>query len=175
MAPANAKSRAEFEDLFPAKLHYVLEQVEKDGGRDVIAWRSHGRAFLVKDREKFVKYFLPKYVTNRGGVVVSSSLARPRRAPNETNPSHANPSFFAGDTLDSQQLVSTEQMGIVPAAAQSIRLQANDGRYVRGSLSAPVADAHISPCPRMRNAWTAAGAASFRSSTYDSLFNFLPR
>jgi HSF-type DNA-binding len=65
MAPANAKSRAEFEDLFPAKLHYVLEQVEKDGGRDVIAWRSHGKAFLVKDREKFVKYFLPKYVTNR--------------------------------------------------------------------------------------------------------------
>ena len=62
--PANAPSRAEFEDLFPAKLHYVLEQVEKDGGGDVIAWRSHGKAFLVKDRERFVTDLLPKYVTS---------------------------------------------------------------------------------------------------------------
>lgn len=63
MELTNANRRTEFEDLFPAKLHYVLEQLEKDGSRDVIAWRSHGKAFLVKDREKFVNDLLPKYVT----------------------------------------------------------------------------------------------------------------
>lgn len=51
-----------FEDLFPAKLHYVLEQAEEDDLTEVIAWQPHGRAFLVNDRETFVKDFLPKYV-----------------------------------------------------------------------------------------------------------------
>jgi HSF-type DNA-binding len=95
----NAKSRAEFEGLFPAKLHYVLEQVEKDGGRDVIAWRSHGRAFLVKDREKFVKDLLPKYVARD-----EQHALLARDAPSRKNPSPAS-SFcdlpFAGDALHS--------------------------------------------------------------------------
>jgi HSF-type DNA-binding len=54
------EGRAMFEDLFPAKLHYVLEQVERDGHSDVINWQSHGKAFLVKDRERFVRDLLPK-------------------------------------------------------------------------------------------------------------------
>jgi HSF-type DNA-binding len=60
-----ASSNAEFENLFPAKLHYVLDEAEKDGeGRGgVIAWLPHGKAFLVKDRAAFVRDFLPKYVT----------------------------------------------------------------------------------------------------------------
>jgi hypothetical protein len=59
-----ASSNAEFENLFPAKLHYVLDQAEKDGeGRGgAIAWLPHGKAFLVKDRAVFVRDFLPKYV-----------------------------------------------------------------------------------------------------------------
>jgi HSF-type DNA-binding len=60
MGALAGEHRPEFEDLFPAKLHYVLEQVEDDGHGDVIAWQPHGRAFLVKDREKFVKDYLPK-------------------------------------------------------------------------------------------------------------------
>jgi HSF-type DNA-binding len=56
--------RTEFEDLFPAKLHYVLEQAETDRlGGSVITWQPHGKAFLVKDREKFVNEYLPKYVS----------------------------------------------------------------------------------------------------------------
>jgi HSF-type DNA-binding len=60
-----ASSNEEFENLFPAKLHYVLDQAEKDGGGrgGVIAWLPHGKAFLVKDRAAFVRDFLPKYVT----------------------------------------------------------------------------------------------------------------
>jgi HSF-type DNA-binding len=54
------EGRAVFEDLFPAKLHYVLEQVERDSLYDVISWQPHGKAFLVKDRERFVRELLPK-------------------------------------------------------------------------------------------------------------------
>jgi HSF-type DNA-binding len=54
-----------FEDLFPARLHYVLGQVEDDGQGEIIAWQPHGRAFLVKDRVKFVRDILPKYVWQR--------------------------------------------------------------------------------------------------------------
>ena len=61
---------ADFEDLFPARLHYVLEHSEGGGeggggggGRpDVITWLPYGRAFLVKDRDAFVREYLPKYV-----------------------------------------------------------------------------------------------------------------
>jgi HSF-type DNA-binding len=65
-APSRLASKTaaavEFEDLFPAKLHYVLEQAERDGRADVIAWRPHGKAFVVKDKREFVASFLPKYV-----------------------------------------------------------------------------------------------------------------
>lgn len=60
-------SDADFEDLFPARLHYVLEHSEGGEGEgigrpDVITWLPHGRAFLVKDRDTFVREYLPKYV-----------------------------------------------------------------------------------------------------------------
>jgi HSF-type DNA-binding len=51
-----------YEDLFPAKLHYLIELLEDDGISDVISWQPHGKAFLVKDQKKFVAEYLPKYV-----------------------------------------------------------------------------------------------------------------
>jgi HSF-type DNA-binding len=67
--------RTEFEDLFPAKLHYVLEQAETDRlGGSVITWQPHGKAFLVKDREKFVNEYLPKYVSTVLPAMVRTSL-----------------------------------------------------------------------------------------------------
>jgi HSF-type DNA-binding len=60
MGAPSSSTTSEFEDLFPAKLHYVLEQVESDGRSDVITWQPHGKAFLVRDKKEFVKNFLPK-------------------------------------------------------------------------------------------------------------------
>jgi HSF-type DNA-binding len=94
-APVTAANhRAEVEDLFPAKLHYVLEQVEKDqeqhgiggGDDDVISWQPHGRAFLVQDREKFVNEYLPKYVS-----VVTIGWRAARSARNRSAPAHVLP------------------------------------------------------------------------------------
>jgi hypothetical protein len=52
-------ARADYKDLFPAKLHYVLEQLEKDGLSDVISWQPHGKAFLVKDARRLEIEVLP--------------------------------------------------------------------------------------------------------------------
>jgi hypothetical protein len=54
------REEADYESLFPAKLHYALEQAENDGLGEIIAWRPHGRAFLVLDRRRFEAEFLPK-------------------------------------------------------------------------------------------------------------------
>jgi hypothetical protein len=53
-------ARADYEGLFPARLHYVLEQLEKDGLDDVISWQPHGKAFLVKDAKRLETEVLPK-------------------------------------------------------------------------------------------------------------------
>ena len=45
---------------FPVQLHWVLEQIEKEGLSHVVRWAPHGRAFVVHDREEFVKKVLPK-------------------------------------------------------------------------------------------------------------------
>jgi HSF-type DNA-binding len=75
--PASKAAAVEFEDLFPAKLHYVLEQAERDGRADVIAWRPHGKAFVVKDKKEFVASFLPKYVkVERGRSDFNCAAAR---------------------------------------------------------------------------------------------------
>lgn len=47
------------ETNFPVRLHYVLREMEKDGLQDVIAWQPHGRAFLVRNPERFEKEYLP--------------------------------------------------------------------------------------------------------------------
>lgn len=40
------------EHKFPVKLHYMLEDMEKDGLDHVMAWQPHGRCFIVhKPRE----------------------------------------------------------------------------------------------------------------------------
>lgn len=44
---------------FPVKLHYMLEEVERDGYDDIIAWQPHGRCFLVHKPKEFVEKLLP--------------------------------------------------------------------------------------------------------------------
>jgi len=45
---------------FPARLHYVLREVEKDGQDDVLSWLPDGLGFCVHDRERLEKEILPK-------------------------------------------------------------------------------------------------------------------
>lgn len=46
---------------FPSQLHRMLTRAEEDGYGDVCAWRPHGRAFKILDRETFVKKVMPQY------------------------------------------------------------------------------------------------------------------
>jgi hypothetical protein len=46
------------EDSFPMKLHYVLEELEKDGLSDVAGWAPNGRCFTVYRQDDFVENVL---------------------------------------------------------------------------------------------------------------------
>ena len=46
-------------DLFPCKLHYLLEQLEIEGNHGILEWRPHGRAFEICDEEAFATKVLP--------------------------------------------------------------------------------------------------------------------
>lgn len=50
-------------DPFPIYLHYILHQTEKAGLSHIVSWCPHGRAFVVHNRELFVRTVLPKYVS----------------------------------------------------------------------------------------------------------------
>jgi hypothetical protein len=43
---------------FPVMLHYMLDELEKDGFDDVVSWQPHGRCFLVHKQKQFVEQVL---------------------------------------------------------------------------------------------------------------------
>lgn len=47
------------ESNFPHRLHYVLDELEKDGMSSIASWQVHGRAFRVHNRDRFTKEVLP--------------------------------------------------------------------------------------------------------------------
>jgi hypothetical protein len=47
------------EQNFPVKLHYMLNELEKDGMDDIVSWQPHGRCFLVHKQQQFVDQVLP--------------------------------------------------------------------------------------------------------------------
>jgi hypothetical protein len=47
------------EQNFPVKLHYMLNELEKDGMDDIVSWQPHGRSFLVHKQMQFVEKVLP--------------------------------------------------------------------------------------------------------------------
>ena len=47
------------EQNFPVKLHYMLNELEKDGMGDIVSWQPHGRCFLVHKQQQFVDNVLP--------------------------------------------------------------------------------------------------------------------
>lgn len=42
---------------FPEKLHAMLSSNEEE---DVVGWQPHGRAFLIRDKDRFVNEIMPK-------------------------------------------------------------------------------------------------------------------
>lgn len=40
---------------FPVKLHEALEMIEQDGHTSAISWQPHGRAFIIGDKDAFMK------------------------------------------------------------------------------------------------------------------------
>jgi HSF-type DNA-binding len=48
--------------VFPNQLHYVLAELERNDQSHIASWQPHGRSFMVRDREAFVKTILPTYV-----------------------------------------------------------------------------------------------------------------
>lgn len=44
---------------FPEKLHYVLQDMEKDCLENIASWQTHGRCFVVHDTKRFEKEILP--------------------------------------------------------------------------------------------------------------------
>ncbi|GKY95470.1 sequence-specific DNA binding [Mayamaea pseudoterrestris] len=57
--PARTSNRCNSLQAFPSKLHFMIQEVEKDGSDGVISWLVHGRSFLVSDHQRFVKEILP--------------------------------------------------------------------------------------------------------------------
>lgn len=51
---------ADAEQSFPFQLHLMLGELEAVGLSDVLSWQSHGRCFLVHNKERFVKEVLPR-------------------------------------------------------------------------------------------------------------------
>ena len=55
-----AAAGEDFEQHFPAKLHYLMELLELDGQSHVCGFQPHGKAFLVRDQDTFVQLILPR-------------------------------------------------------------------------------------------------------------------
>ena len=59
--PSSRRVRGGVSELFPEKLHFMLSEVTKDGHTEVVSFFSHGRAFGIHDKDRFVSDVMPKY------------------------------------------------------------------------------------------------------------------
>jgi hypothetical protein len=55
------RTRGGVTEPFPEKLHRMIREVEKNGQDSVIGFLSHGRAFAIRDPDRFIKEVMPKY------------------------------------------------------------------------------------------------------------------
>lgn len=47
---------------FPVRLHYMLNELEKEGNDDIASFAPHGRCFSVHKQDRFVNEILGRYV-----------------------------------------------------------------------------------------------------------------
>ena len=45
---------------FPAKVHYMLGEIKRDGLDHIVSWQPHGRAVLVRSPTRFVGTIMPQ-------------------------------------------------------------------------------------------------------------------
>jgi hypothetical protein len=55
----SSSSMSNGDQNFPVKLHYMLNELEKDGMDNIVSWQPHGRCFLVHKQQQFVEQVLP--------------------------------------------------------------------------------------------------------------------
>ena len=46
---------------FPLRLQRILDKLEADGETDILSWLPHGRAFIVRDADRFVDELMPAF------------------------------------------------------------------------------------------------------------------
>jgi HSF-type DNA-binding len=56
------EGRTNVHGAFPLKLHFMLGEIEADGGEGIVSWAPHGRCFRVHKPDEFVNKFLGRYV-----------------------------------------------------------------------------------------------------------------
>ena len=54
-------AKAKVDSIFPVKLHFLLSELERNGQDDIMAWQTHGRSFIVHDKQRFEAEILPRY------------------------------------------------------------------------------------------------------------------
>jgi HSF-type DNA-binding len=60
-----ASSPTSGEQTFPCRLHYCLNEMERDGLSHIVSWQPHGRCFVVHDKDRFMKEVLGRYEETR--------------------------------------------------------------------------------------------------------------
>jgi hypothetical protein len=53
-----SSSRTSRDQPFPVRLHYCLNDMERDGLSHIVSWQPHGRCFVVHNKERFIKEVL---------------------------------------------------------------------------------------------------------------------
>jgi hypothetical protein len=61
VAISNRRTRGGVTEPFPEKLYRMIQDAEQNGNSDVISFFPHGRAFIVRDPDRFVTEIMPKY------------------------------------------------------------------------------------------------------------------
>jgi hypothetical protein len=101
----DASNGHQMEQNFPAKLHYVLSELEREGRSDIAGFMPHGRSFKVFNQREFVEQVLRWYVVGASRRPAMNLLGSSRSA----------------STLLSQ-LVSSNKVCIVSTPTQHLRL-----------------------------------------------------
>ena len=47
--------------MFPAKLHQLITDAEREGNTDIVSWMPDGKSFKVHNRERFEQELMPRY------------------------------------------------------------------------------------------------------------------
>jgi len=117
--------------LFPSRLHYVLNELEKDALDDVMSWHPCGSSFIVHNRERLEKEVLPLYVMPRSLVVPTAVWMREHTCPlGDTSRTHPICLRFPPcPVLACTQVVPRIAIRVLPEAAQSVRLYPNQVRW----------------------------------------------